>query len=60
MPKLYDLKREGLFELLSEFPEIQLANAGPIWVTAWINEDFAKKILDKRPNSLTLSNCNSK
>ncbi len=60
MPKLYDINREGLFTLLSEYPEIQLANAGPIWVTAWINEDFTKKILDKHPKALTLSNCNSK
>ncbi len=54
MPKLYNIKREGLFEVLSKYPEIELNHAGSIWVTGWINDDTAQKILDKDPNSISL------
>lgn len=54
MPKLYNIPRVGLFGMLAAFPDIQLSHAGSIWVTGFMSDELAAKVLDKYPKSISL------
>jgi len=53
MKKLYSVSRILLFQILIDF-DLQLLEAGELFISAFISDDDAKLILTEWPNSISL------